>query len=322
MQSRPHNPTMSEQYTYTRVAINLQYPHTDLRDEKNLPPSYRDNTTRMMPDTSSGIALGVARSGATHKHRLTLVLLHGFTGSAQSWEDVLPDLTLPGLQIMAIDMLGHGNSDSPVDPQRYAIEYCQTDIISVLRAYAVEPGEAILLGYSMGGRIALYSAFSGYFRGLILESASPGLADARERAQRRQSDMVLAERIKREGVASFVDYWEQLPLFASQRDLPAEKRAAQHAQRLNNQAIGLANSLLGVGTGVQPALHARLPTLTLPVLLIAGELDTKFCGIAHYMAEDLPQSQLHIVPGAGHTVHLEQPAAFAQLVREFCQMML
>ncbi len=291
MQYRSHNPIMPEQHMYTCVAIN-------------------------------GVQLGVMHGGATHKHRLTLVLLHGFTGSVQSWEYVLPDLMLPGLQIIAIDMLGHGKSDSPIDPQRYSIEYCQADIISVLRAYAVEPGEAILLGYSMGGRIALYSAFSGYFRGLILESASPGLADAHERAQRRQSDMVLAERIKRDGVASFVDYWEHLPLFASQRDLPADKRAAQHMQRLNNQAIGLANSLLGVGIGMQPALHARLPTLTMPVLLIAGELDTKFCGIARYMAEELPQSQLHIVPEAGHAVHLEQPAAFVQLVREFCQAML
>src|SRR5205807_809180 len=109
--------------------------------------------------------------------------------------------------------------------------------------------------------------------------ASPGLASATEREQRRQSDSALAERIEREGVKAFIDYWEQIPLFASQNSLPREKREALREQRLNNRARGLANSLRGVGTGAQPALHARLPELNLPALLIAGELDTKFCQI-------------------------------------------
>ena len=120
----------------------------------------------------------------------------------------------------------------------------------------------------MGGRIALYSAFSGFFRALILESASPGLANSTEREQRRNSDMLLAESIEREGVATFVHYWEKLPLFASQSNLSAKQRDALRRQRLNNRASGLANSLRGVGTGVQPALHDQLPTLDLPVLLI------------------------------------------------------
>jgi len=91
---------------------------------------------------------------------------------------------------------------------------------------------------------------------------------------------------------------------------------------LSNRARGLANSLRGVGTGAQPALYGRLSELDIPVLLIAGELDSKFCGIARWMSQELPQARLSIVPGAGHTVHLEQRAIFADLVKAFCTRVL
>lgn len=266
----------------------------------------------------NGVHLGVVQQGERHVPHQTLVLLHGFTGSAAHWSELLPRLLMPGRRLIALDLLGHGQADAPPASTRYSIELCQADILAVLSALGVQAGEAILLGYSLGGRIALYTAFSGFFRALILESASPGLATGAERSIRRQSDHALAERIEREGVTAFIDYWEKLPLFASQHSLPLETRATLRQQRLNNRAIGLANSLRGVGTGAQPALHERLPTLTLPVLLLAGELDTKFCQIADQMAQSLPQASLHIVPGAGHTIHLEQPTLFAEFVNRFC----
>jgi 2-succinyl-6-hydroxy-2,4-cyclohexadiene-1-carboxylate synthase len=266
----------------------------------------------------NGVYIGVIESGTTAQHAPVLVLLHGFTGSATSWGTLLDDLAISGMRIIALDLLGHGQSDAPEDPQRYRIEHCQADLIGILQTLGIKRGEAILLGYSMGGRIALYCAFSYYFRALILESASPGLATFAERAQRRANDDALAERIEREGIEAFIDYWEQLPLFASQRNLPIAYRNAQRAQRLNNRAHGLANSLRGVGTAVQPSLYQRLPELTLPVLLITGELDSKFCTIGQRMAQQLPQAQLQIVSDAGHTVHLEQPERFAALVQKFC----
>jgi 2-succinyl-6-hydroxy-2,4-cyclohexadiene-1-carboxylate synthase len=251
-----------------------------------------------------------------------LVLLHGFTGSAASWQELLSYLDLPDWRIIALDMLGHGRSDAPTDPQRYTIEHCQDDILAALQELGVRPGMAVLLGYSMGGRIALYCAFSGFFRAVLLESASPGLADASERARRRESDHALAKRIEDEGLAAFVSYWEQIPLFASQSALPEDVRARLRAQRMHNRPVGLANSLRGVGTGMQPALHARLQELYIPVLLVAGALDTKYCSIAHQMAATLPDATLCIVRNAGHTVHLEQPATFAALTRQFCETVL
>jgi 2-succinyl-6-hydroxy-2,4-cyclohexadiene-1-carboxylate synthase len=280
---------------------------------------YRNSYSRI---SVNGVHIGIIQRDTIMQEVPTLVLLHGFTGSATSWGTLLDDLARLGMRVIALDMLGHGQSDAPDDPQRYSMQYCQADIISILQTLGIKRGEAILLGYSMGGRIALYCAFSGYFRALILESASPGLATPAEREQRRVSDEALAERIEREGIETFVNDWEQLPLFASQRNLPIEYWNVQRVQRLANRVHGLANSLRGIGTGVQPHLGQCLPTLTIPVILITGKLDSKFCSIAQQMAQQLPEVQLQIVPNTGHTVHLEQPSLFFTLVHNFIQQII
>jgi 2-succinyl-6-hydroxy-2,4-cyclohexadiene-1-carboxylate synthase len=247
-----------------------------------------------------------------------LVLLHGFTGSASGWGAHLDRFASAGFRVIALDMLGHGASDAPSDPHRYRIEHCRDDIIAALAELGVRHGEAILLGYSMGGRIALYAALSGYFRALILESASPGLASETEREQRRASDEALAASIERDGIAAFVERWENLSLFASQLALPEAIRASLHEHRLHNRPNGLANSLRGVGAGAQPPLYKSLPELAIPVLLVVGELDTKYWAIARDMVASLSYAEVRIVAGAGHTVHLERRDQFDALVLEFC----
>lgn len=245
-----------------------------------------------------------------------LVLLHGFTGSNATWEKHYAALA-PRFKLIAIEMLGHGLSDAPANPSRYNMEHTTADIAATLDALDIE--RAAVLGYSMGGRIALHFAAANPERvsTLVLESASPGLATAEERATRIQADEALAGFIEREGIAAFVERWENLPLFASQRHLPPEVQAAQRQQRLNNNPRGLANSLRGAGTGAQASLWPRLNSLTRPTLLIAGEFDTKFVQIARQMQAKLPISRLDIVANAGHAVHLEQPAEFDRLVLDF-----
>jgi 2-succinyl-6-hydroxy-2,4-cyclohexadiene-1-carboxylate synthase len=264
------------------------------------------------------LQMGAMLCGEAETRQQTLVFLHGFTGSAASWDNLFRRMAAPDRWLIALDLPGHGRSDAPEHPARYSIEHCRDDIIAALETLGVRTGEAVLVGYSMGGRIALYAAFSGFFRALVLESASPGLREPVEREQRRQSDNALAGRIEREGIEAFINYWEKLPLFASQEKLPPETQAALRAQRLENRVRGLANSLRGVGTGTQPALHDQLPKLNLPVLLLAGELDQKFSQIARQMALQLPQARVQIVPDAGHTIHLEQPEIFADLLVQFC----
>ncbi len=238
-----------------------------------------------------------------------LLLLHGFTGSVATWQPHLAAFSAHRHTIV-VDLIGHGRSDSPVDPERYRMDRCVADLLALLDQLDVQ--RAAVLGYSLGARVALHLAAAAPDRvsALILESGSAGLADPAERAARVQADAVLADRIEREGVPAFVRHWEQLPFFASQVRLPAEVRARLRAQRLQNSALGLANSLRGMGTGQTEPLWDRLSTLETPTLLLVGELDQKYRDLAQQMALRLPAARVAVVPGAGHVVHLERPADF------------
>ncbi|GLV57222.1 putative 2-succinyl-6-hydroxy-2,4-cyclohexadiene-1-carboxylate synthase [Dictyobacter sp. S3.2.2.5] len=270
----------------------------------------------------NGIHMGCLQMGRHEgegAEQPTVVFIHGFTGCATNWGSLLKHLVEHGMHVISLEMLGHGLSSVPEDPCRYAIEHCQEDIVAALSSLGIAAGQAILVGYSMGGRIALYTALSGYFRALLLESASPGLSSPEEREQRRRSDEALANCIEDYGIEAFVNYWERRPIFATQEKLPYRIREALRQQRLRNSPRGLANSLRGVGTGAQPAIHDHLETIAVPVLLLTGEEDQKFCAVARDMAERFPQARHHIVPGAGHTIHMEQPEEFEQLVYTFCR---
>jgi 2-succinyl-6-hydroxy-2,4-cyclohexadiene-1-carboxylate synthase len=260
----------------------------------------------------NGITLHIELSGAGRP----LLLLHGFTGSAATWATFLDQLA-PHFRALAPDLIGHGRSGSPPDAGRYSIERCVADLLAILDMLQLE--RADVLGYSMGGRVALHLACAARERvgALVLESSSPGIADPAERDARVAADEALAESIERDGLAAFVERWERLPLFASQAGLPQEVRARLHAQRLRNDPRGLANSLRGMGAGSQASLWEQLPGLGIPTLLIAGELDAKYRALAGQMQALLPNARATIIAGAGHAVHLERPQAFVQNVLEF-----
>jgi 2-succinyl-6-hydroxy-2,4-cyclohexadiene-1-carboxylate synthase len=256
-----------------------------------------------------------------------LILLHGFSGNAESWEQHRATLGAH-FRTIAIDLLGHGGSDAPSDPARYGIEQTVADLralCDLLLSPLPDGGRERygLLGYSLGGRVALHLALAcpECVGALVLESASPGIADPEERAKRRRGDEELAEFTERKGVAAFTRRWEALPLFASQRRLPLPVRHRQRDQRLRNTPRGLANSLRGLGAGAPPPVHDRLVELTMPALLIAGALDERYLAHAETLRAGMPRAQFAVVPDAGHNVHLEQPRAFdAEVLRFFSQM--
>lgn len=243
--------------------------------------------------------------------------LHGFTGSTETWTPHLA--ALKAFTTVRIDFLGHGHSDVPAAVRRYGMEACVDDVVVIQDRLGIE--RCAIVGYSMGGRVATRVALRAPERlwGLVLESTSPGIANRDERESRVIQDSRLAERIRKEGVATFTDYWQALPLFASQSRLPESARQALRGQRLQHTAEGLANSLEGLGAGMQEPVLQRLRDLRLPVLLLAGALDAKYCELAYEMAAVLPQCRVHVVPGAGHAVHLEQATAFDNVVRDFLQ---
>ena len=264
---------------------------------------------RKMPMLINGINYHIE----THGTGEPLVLLHGFTGSGASWADQA-EVFARQFRVVTVDLLGHGQTESPDNPARYGMVSAADDLITIFDTLELE--HVNLLGYSMGGRLSLFTAlrFPKRINCLILESASPGLKTAAEREARIAQDEALADRIERAGIVAFSEYWSNLPLFATQ---PPEIRDRLRTQRLSNNPTGLANSLRGMGTGVQPSLWERLGELEMPTFLICGALDTKFSAINAEMHDLIPNSSLTVIPDAGHITHVEQPERFRSEVLRF-----
>lgn len=266
----------------------------------------------------NGMQLNVETAGSGP----AVVALHGFTGSISTWERFAREAQRR-YRVVLIDLPGHGGSDSPDDCQKYSVQASAMAVAAVLDHLGIP--SACWMGYSMGGRIALVAAtlVPQKCSCLVLEGASPGIADAAERARRLSDDEQLARVIEDRGVEAFVDYWEKLPLFASREQLAPAMRRRLRKQRLRNSSGGLANTLRAASPGAQPPVHDRLPGINVPVLCIAGKLDMKFRAIAGKMCRALPQGRLAIIPGAGHAAHLERPEEFNAAVLGFLgQVML
>ena len=257
-----------------------------------------------------GLHYSLTVTGRPASARGIALFLHGFAGSAADWSEAAAFLEAQGFASLAVDLPGHGRTGVPDEPARFAVQETARDLIRVLDA--VGAPRTHLVGYSMGGRVALYLALDAPDRvaSLLLESASPGIEPPVERAERAAQDARLAGEIEARGVPWFVDYWERHPLFHTQSALPADVRDPIRARRLLARAEGLAGSLRGLGQGVQPYLGDRLSAVACPTLFVTGGLDTKYTSLSERMAARTPDAQHQVVPAAGHNVHLEQPRAF------------
>jgi len=248
---------------------------------------------------------------------IPLVFLHGFLGTGADWAS-LHGLLDPPRRCLFPDLPGHGEAKAAAVQTMQAMAEA---LVADLDRQGVK--RCVLAGYSMGGRIALYTAvhYPEHFTSLILESASPGLETDAERLERQRADAALAQRL--EGMehnpaafASFLEEWYRQPMFAGLARNRL-KRAAVVRHRMRNTPAGLATALRGLGLGAQPSLWEALPDLHLPVLLLAGEADAKFVGIAERMAARLPQAELRVLAGCGHNAHEEKPQTVAHLFNAF-----
>jgi 2-succinyl-6-hydroxy-2,4-cyclohexadiene-1-carboxylate synthase len=233
----------------------------------------------------------------------TVVLLHGFTHTGRSWEPVIAALD-ERYTALAPDIRGHGSASesTPV-----TLEAVIGDVA------AAASGPFTLVGYSMGGRIALHVALARPDRvqRLVLIGASPGIADPGARAQRRGADEALAGEVERSSIDEFARRWGQTPVLGGQ---PEAVAATTHADRLRSSPAGLARALRGLGTGALPSVWDRLGELAMPVTLVAGERDEKFRGVALEMSGSISRAELLVVPGVGHAVHLEDPDRVARSI--------
>lgn len=238
---------------------------------------------------------------------MTRVYLHGFLGAPAAWREVAARLgdTAPD----APTLPGHG--PAPWTPAG--------DFAAIIDAFAarVLPAEPVtLVGYSLGARVALSVAMRHPARvaRLVLVGVAYGLDEARDREARVRSDGSLADAIERDGVARFVDAWESVPLFDSQRSLPNDRLAAQRAWRTLHTARGLAWSLRALGLGQQPPYRAAFSRSTLPVTLVTGALDEKFTAIAREMVRMRTNVRHAVIEGVGHNAVLEAPDRVAEVI--------
>jgi len=229
---------------------------------------------------------------------MVTLAFHGFLGAPAMWSGVAGEVVAPWVP-------GHG--PTPWCPPH-------TDFTAVVDHLAREhlPAEgATLVGYSLGARLALCLALRhpARVRAAVLVGGTPGLRTEDERASRRRDDARLADDLLRDGLAAFVDRWEALPLFATQRALPDEAQRRRRAQREGHTPAGLAWSLRTLGTGAMPSLWEALPGCEVPLRWITGARDEKFTAIARAVCAVCPAATHEVITDAGHDVVLERGVA-------------
>lgn len=235
------------------------------------------------------------------RKRENVVLLHGFGGTHHSWDGVLAHLPAERYRPIALDLPGHGEQADARRPITF--DSC---VKSVLER---SPERFVLAGYSMGGRIALSVALAAPERieRLIVISATAGIYDSAERAERRKRDSRLADEIEQGSIEDFVERWRAQPMFAED---PPEVDLLARADQSRNQPDGVAAALRGVGTGKMQSLWDRLTELQMSVTVLAGRRDRKFVRVSERMVSLLPDALLHVA-GGGHCLLLENPRAVA-----------
>jgi 2-succinyl-6-hydroxy-2,4-cyclohexadiene-1-carboxylate synthase len=240
-----------------------------------------------------------------------VTLLHGFTQSGRSWMEVISKLPQGWMWIVP-DLRGHGETRTrPGAP--CTMDACTRDLEMLWDHIGV--AQTHLVGYSMGGRLALHVAARRPERilSLLTIGAHAGL-DEGAREGRRQGDEALAQRIEQDGLEAFVKHWSSLPLFAGlERRGPAFVAQAR-AERMTNHVAGLVCSLRGMGAGVMEPLWDDLSNLSVPCTFVAGQLDHGYVTSARRLASMVRHGRVEVVPRAGHTVHQERPEAFARLL--------
>jgi 2-succinyl-6-hydroxy-2,4-cyclohexadiene-1-carboxylate synthase len=244
-----------------------------------------------------------------------VILLHGFMGSGAIFEELSLELA-HDTRVITLDLLGHGSSEGAEMHYRFSTNEQVADLRTFIERMNDRP--VILMGYSMGARLALSFAvkYPQLLAGLILESGSFGIEDPTEAQTRQSLDGHRADEIQ----ANFNDFlvrWNAMPLFQSlhSKVLPSEYATIQKFQ----DPFWMANSLLGFGTGTMPCLHHELAKLEVPTQLMVGGDDTKFMAINQRMHQQIPNSYLSIIRKSGHRVHVDAPEQWLQTVQPFIQ---
>lgn len=245
-----------------------------------------------------------------------ILFLHGFMGSSNDFENIMVSLA-DQFYCLAVDLPGHGKTQVFAGEESYTMPNTAQALIYLLDKLSIE--KCYLVGYSMGGRLALYLAlhFPSRFCKVVLESASPGLKSIQEQVLRIKADLQLAQKLETNNFYSFLKNWYNQPIFQHLNKHPQFEYLLQ--SRLENHPLELAKSLRQMGTGSQPSLWDKLEYNEIPLLLLVGEYDDKFKAINSEIALRCKLADIRIVKNCGHNIHFEDMDVWIRYVKEFCQ---
>lgn len=243
-----------------------------------------------------------------------LLMLHGFMGCIADWQKVIAGL-IDHFYCITVDLPDHGKSANLAPAQKWEMAQTAAAIVQLLKQQKIS--RTHLLGYSMGGRLALYLSihFPQYFEKVLLESASPGLMTGAERQARIRHDELIATRLETGNFQAFLLEWYEMDFFQTLRNHP--EISMMLTCRRQNDPQALAKSLREMGTGQQPSLWAELSQIKFPLRLVIGEKDAKFRAIANKMTATNSNIRHSVIPGCGHNVHFESPEIFVREIIEF-----
>jgi 2-succinyl-6-hydroxy-2,4-cyclohexadiene-1-carboxylate synthase len=233
-----------------------------------------------------------------------VVLVHGFLGEPADWDATVSSLGVQRRVLRAafLDAPGAGRS----------VRELAAALAEAIRAAGLAP--ATLVGYSLGGRVAL-AALAEHptaIARVLAVSASAGIDDPLERSERASADDQLAAALEREGLAPFLERWYAQPLFASLRSHP--DFALVTRRRLAGDARAWARVLREASPGRTESLTDRLPALADRLALAVGSLDSKYLALAKALRASVPDLPITVVDGAGHAIPLERHDALATLI--------
>lgn len=251
---------------------------------------------------------------ATSSNFPVLLLLHGFMGNCNDFQDCISQLC-QSFRCLTVDLPGHGKTQVIGSDHYYTISTTAIVLIGLLND--LNFSKVYLFGYSMGGRLALYLMlhYPQRFERVILESASPGLRTSWERSQRFQVDLQRAQQLETQDFKQFLVNWYNQPIFET---LKYNSKFSKLLNcRLQNNPYELAKSLRNMGTGVQSSLWEKLSNNLVPLLLIVGEKDHRFVNINQKMLDLSPQTTLKIIQNCGHNIHVENPECLIQVLLDF-----
>jgi 2-succinyl-6-hydroxy-2,4-cyclohexadiene-1-carboxylate synthase len=236
----------------------------------------------------------------------SLLCLHGFTGSPQSWDFLGAECVR-----IAPALVGHAGSSASASVMSFE------DEVDRLALLSCELPPLHVVGYSLGARLALGLSVRHPTRvaRLTLISVHPGLSSEVSRATRRASDEAWCELLLSKGVLTFVDAWQAAPLWASQAKLPLSIRYRKQQEREQHSASGLCRSLRVTGLAAMPDYTPFLGAIQVDTAIAVGALDLKFCALGRTLAEQMPRAELHVAPSAGHDLLLERPDFIRALIR-------